>query len=672
MFCPSKRGVPLLTLLSLFACAATAQVMSIPSSEFGNIGSAGTSSVPVGLDPLSSEAMTNNLWWINGHQNGSSPLNSPTGSVSALDLKAPGKARKEFAKGYQLLMRKDYPGAVQSLTSAISIYPDFVAAHNALGSAYLGLGENQQARDEFAKAVALDDHLPTSFFNLGCAQLVLKDFASAEASVQKATLLAPADLQLATALAYTQFMNRDYAGVLATTASVHKHKHKGAAMVHYFAAAAWDGQDNLQEAQNELRTLLQEDPKSPAAEQARNLLLQLKVDQLKIEAVKKQPAASSGPTYSQSLPIETGPTPEQVAAQAHLDAQDAREQKQIAEAEAEPDSVCVSCASTPPSGNAALATALPPNLPASPSASRSNGSFVLRKVVDEVAVFFAATDHGKSVTDLTPEDIGIHDDQKAPAAVTGFRNQTQLPLRLGIVIDTSESISNRFSFEQHAAIDFLQKVLTDKNDLAFVVGAANSTLLVQDFTSEQPKMVHAIDQLAPAGGTALWDAVAFAADKLAARPEDQPVARILVVISDGKDNSSTATLKEAIATAEHGEVFIYTVSTREASDTSDDPTVTADHDPVGNRALRVLAENTGGAAFVPGSVRWLNKGLNDLQEVIRSRYLISYKPASFQRDGRYRSIDISAQKSGRKLRVYSRKGYYASAASPTATQPSHE
>lgn len=245
-------------------------------------------------------------------------------------------------------------------------------------------------------------------------------------------------------------------------------------------------------------------------------------------------------------------------------------------------------------------------------------------------------------------------------------------MRLGIVIDTSESIASRFSFEQHAAADFLQKVLTDKNDLAFVVGVANSVLMVQDFTSDQPKMVHAINQLAPAGGTALWDAVAFAADKLASRPEDQPVARILVVISDGKDNSSTTTLKEAIASAERGEVFIYTVSTREASDSEDDLTMVGSRYPVGDHALKVLADNTGGAAFVPGSVRWLNRGLDDLQQVIRSRYLVSYKPALFQRDGSYRAIDISAQKSGRKLRIYARKGYYASVTSPGEPQSARE
>lgn len=669
--CYRTKLVTLLLTLSLLVCAAHAQVMSIPSSAFGNIGTdAGGPGAPIGIGALSSEQFTNELWWLNGHQSGGSPLNSPMGSVSALDLKAPGKARKEFATGYQLLMRKDYSGAVGHLSSAISIYPDFVAAHNALGSAYMGLGQNQKARDEFAKAAALDDHLPISYFNLGCAQIALSDFASAEASVQKAALLAPADLQLATALAYAQFMNHDYPAVIATTASVHKHKHQGAAMVHYYAAAAWDGQDNLPEAENELRTLLREDPKSPAAEQARTLLLQFKIDQIKKDALKTQSANPAPPPSSSSpaLPVVTGPTPEQIAAQAQLDAQDVREQQQIAEAEAEPDSVCPACASPASSSNLAAAPTSR-DKDTVRTATRSNGTFTLRAVVDEVAVFFAATDHGKSVTDLTPADIGIRDDQKSPAIVTGFRNQAQLPLRLGVIIDTSESVADRFSFEQHAATDFLQKVLTDQNDLAFVVGAANSILLVQDFTSEQPKMVHAINQLAPAGGTALWDAVAFAADKLASRPEDQPVARILVVISDGKDNSSSSTLKEAIAAAERDEVFVYTVSTRESNDTSDDLTIAADHSPTGDRALKVLAENTGGAAFVPGSVRWLNKGLDDLQEVIRSRYLISYKPAMFHRDGRYRSIDISAQKSGRKLHVYARKGYYASATTPADPHP---
>jgi Ca-activated chloride channel homolog len=663
MFHATKHSAALVVFVIILTYTATAQLLSINTTEPG----AGPTSISI----LSSEQTTYNLWTISGQQNGPSPLDSPSGSVSKLDLKAPGKARHQFAAGYQLLMREDFKSAVEHLTIAISLYPDFVAAHNALGTAYLKLGQNHQARDEFAKAVSLDDHLPTSYLNLGCAQLALKDYHSAEESVKKASSLAPVDLQLATALAYAELMNQDYDAVLATAHQIHSRKHPGAAMVHFFAAAAaGNGQNHPQEAETELRTFLDEDPKSPAAEQARNILLQIKVDQVKREARKEAAAAQAlaGPAQPPAL---VGPTPEQISAQAdvpaQMDAQDSREQKQIAEAEAEPEPVCATCDSTTSPGSATAAIALRAPAPGLEPSTPNDGRFTLRTVVDEVAVFFAATDHGKSVIDLTREDIGIRDDQKSPAVVTGFRNQAQLPLRIGFVIDTSASVTSRFSFEQHAAIDFLQKVL-DKNDQAFVVGVANSVLLVQDFTGDQQQMSHAINQLAPGGGTALWDAVAFAADKLAARPEDQPVARMLVVISDGKDNSSSATLREAIASATRGEVFVYTVSTREATD-DNDLTVAADLYPVGDRALKVLADNTGGAAFVPGSIRSLNKGLDDLQEVIRSRYLISYKPALFHRDGHYRAIDISARKSGRKLRVYARKGYYAGGGSAAEATP---
>jgi len=126
-----------------------------------------------------------------------------------------------------------------------------------------------------------------------------------------------------------------------------------------------------------------------------------------------------------------------------------------------------------------------------------------------------------------------------------------------------------------------------------------------------------------------------------------------VVISDGEDNSSSATLKEAIESAERGEVTIYTVSTRELAG-QDYGAELAD------RAMRAIAERTGGAAFFPGSLGNLDHRLADLQEVIRSRYLISYKPADFRPDGSYRSIALVAQKSGHKFRVYARRGYYAS------------
>src|SRR5262249_31299937 len=147
--------------------------------------------------------------------------------------------------------------------------------------------------------------------------------------------------------------------------------------------------------------------------------------------------------------------------------------------------------------------------------------------------------------------------------------------------------------------------------------------LVRDFTPDRTLLSQSVNQLAPGGGTALWDAVAFASTKLAQRAETQPVARILVVISDGKDNSSSTDLKEAIAGALRDEAVIYTVSTRELLDETSNSLV-------GDRALKTLAELTGGAAFVPGSLRHLSASLADVQQVIRGRYLLTYKPAEFQ------------------------------------------
>lgn len=564
-------------------------------------------------------------------------------SVSKFDLKAPGAARQEYERGTQLLLKKKFGDAVDHFAKAIATYPNFVAAHNALGSAYLDLGRNEEAQNEFLRSVALDGHLPHSYMNLGRAQLALKNFPGAQESMQKASELSPLDLRLLSALTYAQYLNRDYGSSIATAQRVHGLKHEKNAIVHYFAAASWQRQNNLQEAQKELQTLLDEDPKSPVADTARQMIQQIKER-------KDQPADSVTITYSTTPDDPNVPSD----ARARKILQQFEQKRQLAEVEKEPEEDCGTCGAVMP---ASLLTA---DVPASGPVSRVQpGSFggsglILHSSVNEVAVFFAATDHGKSVSDLTRESVFIRDNGKPPVAVTGFRNEAQLPLRLGLVIDTSSSITKQFAFEQKAAGSFLQKTLTDKQDLAFVVGFSSTVLMVQDFTGDEAAISSGIDALAPRGGTALWDAVKFASDKLAARRETQPVARILVVISDGDDNSSGATLKQAIQTAERNEVIVYTVSTREFRDA-------LSIDAVADQAMKVLASRTGGAAFFPNSLGDLEHRLAELQQVIRSRYLISYKPDHFEANGHYRSIDVVAQKSGHKLHVYSRRGYYASA-----------
>jgi Ca-activated chloride channel homolog len=643
-----NRASLLVCLVMFSSGAAIAQVISISSSDV-----AGLTGIPQSFGMTSPEQFRNDMWTINGLH---SPLETPSGSLSKLDLKAPGKARREYEKGYQLLMRKDLQGAVPHLVTATSVYSSFVAAHNALGAAYLGLDRNDQAHAEFAQAVALDDHLAISYLNLGCAELALKNFSAAEDSLRKASSIAPLDLQLLTALTYGQLMNRNYSGAVATANQIHGRKHDGAAMIHFFAAAAWDAQNNLPQAQHELLTLLREDPKSPAALQAVQI----------IEDLKKDPTrprdSDPGLKISYTTVSATPSGPVQLPERIRRLLQDAKENSQIAEAEAE--SECSTCASDEHPATAAPSITSA-TVPRPKTAVTEYDGMILHATADEVAVFFAATDHRKPVTNLTTKDIGIHDDHRPPAAVFTLRNESQLPLRLGLVIDTSASVEGRFKFEQDAATNFMRKVVTGPDDLAFVVGFANSVLMVQDFTGDQKLIAHAVGQLVPSGGTALWDAVAFAADKLAGRTEAQPVARVLVVISDGEDNSSSASLKQAINRAQHGEVAIYTVSTREAAPGSAIENL-SEESLVGDHALNTLAELTGGTAFTPGSVRGLNGSLADLQQVIRSRYLISYKPALFQRNGKYRAIDITAEKDGRKLRVYARKGYYAAGNAPSS------
>ena len=267
------------------------------------------------------------------------------------------------------------------------------------------------------------------------------------------------------------------------------------------------------------------------------------------------------------------------------------------------------------------------------------------------------------ITNLDRNEFKITEDG-VPQEIKYFGRETDLPLRIGLLLDTSNSIRPRLEFEQDAAIDFLHSVIRRNKDMAFLMTFDNEPEVIQNFTGDIDLLTKAIRKQRAGGGTALHDAIYLAAEKLSspalpAGPSAE-VRRVLVVISDGEDNSSSVTLKQAIASAQRGEVAVYTVSTREAVG---EPT-----DGVGDHALRTLSELTGGTAFIPGSVRGLNGSLADLQQVIRGRYLVSYKPASFQRNGRYRAIDITAKKDGRPLKVFSRKGYYASAQAESANQ----
>jgi len=281
-------------------------------------------------------------------------------------------------------------------------------------------------------------------------------------------------------------------------------------------------------------------------------------------------------------------------------------------------------------------------------------AWVIRKQVNEVNVFFTAFDKGKVVADLTKEDVTILDDSQSPAAILEFHSQYDLPLRLGLLVDTSDSIHDRIRFEQEAAKAFLRDVIQAEDDLGFVMGFANATTITQDLTSDGTKLSSGVGALRVQGGTALFDAIAAACSKLLNHAEDQVVAKILVVLSDGDNNSGRVTLDEAVETAQQAGVAIYTINTTPLSRAQE-----IDRYSKGQANLRALANRTGGRALRPGSVADVRKAFAKVQQELRCRYALSYRPANFVPDGHYRRIKIVVQKPGRKIKVRAREGYFA-------------
>ena len=279
---------------------------------------------------------------------------------------------------------------------------------------------------------------------------------------------------------------------------------------------------------------------------------------------------------------------------------------------------------------------------------QSGSLLTIHKRVDEVNVLFIATDkHGKFVRDLNQTDFAILDDHKPPQSIVNFRRETDLPLHLGLLIDVSGSVHSRFDFEQDAAISFLQHTIRARFDKAFVVGFNTQSQMSQDFTDNVELLSTGVHKLQDGGGTALYDAIYRASKEkfLKDRP-DRPVRKAIVVVSDGEDNQSEVTRAQAIEMAQRAEVIIYAIST-------DDSGLILR----GDKVLDQLASATGGRAFFPFKMKDITRSFAAIEDELRSQYVVSYRPADFDADGRYRSIEISALK--KDLQVRARKGYFA-------------
>ncbi|MGZ4824174.1 MAG: VWA domain-containing protein [Terriglobales bacterium] len=292
-----------------------------------------------------------------------------------------------------------------------------------------------------------------------------------------------------------------------------------------------------------------------------------------------------------------------------------------------------------------------------PSARGSEGAvkelspdeLTFRKQVNEVNVVFTVTDkHGRFVKNLNKADFRVIDDNKPAASIDFFSSETNLPLRVGLLIDASNSVRDRFRFEQESAIEFLNQIVRPRFDRAFVIGFDTTAEVTQDFTDNAEALSRGVRMLRPGGGTALFDAVYFACrDKLLKATTAGPSRRAIILLSDGEDNQSRVTREEAIEMAQRSEVIIYTISTNVSGVKLR-----------GDKVLERLADATGGRAFFPFKIQDVANAFSEIQDELRSQYLLAYKPADLKPDGRYRAIDIIAE-NHKMLRVRARKGYFA-------------
>ena len=315
----------------------------------------------------------------------------------------------------------------------------------------------------------------------------------------------------------------------------------------------------------------------------------------------------------------------------------------------------------------------PPSPPPPPPGQQANPQTgqTLVKEVNLVDVLFTVLNRrNKLVPDLEESDFKVFDEGK-PQEIRYFSKQTDLPLRIGMLLDTSNSIRERIKFEQDASVSFLFSVLRHNKDQAFVMTFDDEPQILQSFTSDAGALRDQIMGTRAGGGTAIYDAVYQACSTQLnhpPRPEgDQPdvVRRVMILISDGEDNLSTHTRAEAIELAQRTSVVIYTISTSTqwVSLEETDPNKTSDrkyHLTEGDKILQNLAEETGGRAFFPYHVDDLDQSFQDIGDELRNQYSIAYQPANYVLDGRYHKIRVEVP-DHKGYQARARRGYYARA-----------
>jgi Ca-activated chloride channel homolog len=288
----------------------------------------------------------------------------------------------------------------------------------------------------------------------------------------------------------------------------------------------------------------------------------------------------------------------------------------------------------------------PPAKPASADQTEETARF--QTDVTRVNLLFTVVDKkGHFVVDLTKNDFEVIE-AKRPQEIQEFTAETNLPLRLAVLVDTSNSIRDRFKFEQEAASEFLRSIIKSNHDKAMVMSFDTATEVVAELTDDADALDKAIRSLRPGGGTSLYDAIYMACrDKLSQDLPKHKYRRAIIMVSDGDDNQSTHSRDQALEMAQKADVVLYAISTNITRVESD-----------GDKVLRYFTAETGGRAFFPFKVEQLERSFVDIADELRNQYNISYRPQPLVADGLFHLLDLRVK--GRKdLVVHARKGYYA-------------
>jgi VWFA-related protein len=290
----------------------------------------------------------------------------------------------------------------------------------------------------------------------------------------------------------------------------------------------------------------------------------------------------------------------------------------------------------------------PNTAPASQAASESEDPTRIILDVTRVNILFTVTDKkGRFVTDLGKTDFDVVENKKAQT-IQQFTAESDLPLRLAVLVDTSNSIREQFKFEQQAAIRFIRSVVRPREDKLMLVSFDSAAEMVSDLTGDVGKLENAVMNMRPGGGTAFYDAIYFAAkEKLMMDQPRDKFRRAMIVISDGLDTESRVSRDQALEMAQKADVVVYAISTNITREDTD-----------GDKVLRYLSEETGGQAFFPFKIEDLDQSFENIANELRHQYNVFYRPEPLKTDGLYHPVTVRVK--GRKdLVVRARKGYYA-------------